>query len=92
MKLSDLLRTRRRGHQHLVAVDQDPLGLPPRVVSDAGGVVVLARGLAGGSVTAVVNLSDRAVPGGLIGRDLVTGATLLPTTPLAPHATAMVRR
>jgi alpha-galactosidase len=76
------------GDRALIAVDQDPLGVQARVVSDTGGSEVLARPLAGGDVAvalfnagstpAVVTTTPAAVgadaDGGTL-TDLATGGS-----------------
>ncbi len=65
----------------VIAVDQDPLGRPARVVEAAGGLDVLTRPLAGGgTAVALVNETDApaamtAAVGGTSVTDLWTGTT-----------------
>ena len=84
------------GNRDLIAVDQDPLGAPARVVADnPDGQLVLRRALTGGDVvTSVSALGDDAVavPPGVGGRDLLTGAVIGAGTEVAPHSTIVVRR
>jgi alpha-galactosidase len=85
------------GNRDVIAVDQDPLAAPARVVRDDGTVIVLHRVLAdGGAALAVVNLGDQ--PAHVTGlpattaRDLWTGHTVdARSVSLAAHATAMLR-
>lgn len=85
------------GNRDVIALDQDPLAAPARVLRDDGTVLVLHRALAdGGAALAVVNLGDR--PAQVTGlpaataRDLWTGRAVdARSVDLAPHATALLR-
>jgi alpha-galactosidase len=88
----------------VIAVDQDPLGTPARVIAAAGGLDVLARPLAGGDVAvALFNETGEAATitttlaaagaSGTTVTDLWTGATTTGTirATVPPHATMLYR-
>jgi alpha-galactosidase len=85
------------GNRDVIALDQDPLAAPARVLRDDGTVLVLHRALVdGGAALAVVDLGDQ--PAHVTGlpattaRDLWTGRAIDGRTlTLAPHATALLR-
>jgi alpha-galactosidase len=94
------------GNRGVVAVDQDPLGVPARVVSSAGGLDVLARPLAGGDVAVVLfnetgsaaTIATTTAATGAAGhvlRDLWAGTTATTTGPISatvpPHAALIYR-
>jgi alpha-galactosidase len=90
----------------VVAVDQDSLGRPARVVSSVSGLDVLARPLAGGDVAVVLfnetsaaatiatTTADVGAPGSTL-RDLWTGTTTTTTSVISatvqPHGVVMYR-
>jgi alpha-galactosidase len=84
-------------NRDVIALDQDPLAAPARLLRDDGAVLVLRRALAdGGAALAVVNLGDQqAHVTGLpatTARDLWTGRDVDGrSVTLAPHATALLR-
>jgi alpha-galactosidase len=84
-------------NRDVIALDQDPLAAPARVLRDDGTVIVLRRALAdGGTALAVVNLGDQPqhvtdLPA-TTARDLWTGHDIdARSLTLAPHATALLR-
>jgi alpha-galactosidase len=85
------------GDRDVIALDQDPLAAPARVLRDDGTVIVLHRALAdGGAALAVVNLGDQPAQvtdlPAATARDLWTGRDVDGrSVTLAPHATALLR-